>query len=141
MIDTRSTVYISGKMTGLPDLGKSIMDNAEELLRDAGYINIINPYYEVDQTKNIKWSEAMIIDIQQIMSRNVKAMFLIDNWKESKGAFLEVIIFIALGIPIFNLSGRYVSKDVLAFMDPLYILEMLKKMNKQSVSDDGRDGL
>ncbi len=118
-VRARDVIYISGAMTGLPDLGQGAMDKQERALRHAGYVNIINPYHEVDQTKVITWAEAMRIDIAQILARDVKAMVLLNEWERSKGALLEVILFLALGIPIYNEDWLLVSRGLMEQIEPV----------------------
>lgn len=131
-VGRRATIYISGKMTGLEDLGKGSMDSVEEGLREIGFLNIINPYYEVDQGAHFTWTEAMVIDIHQILVRDVKAMVLIEGWEESKGAYLEVLLFLALGIPIFNTEGWEITRNIAEELDPIHMHTMIGRMYKES---------
>lgn len=116
-------------MSGLEDLGQEAMQQAENFLRDSGYLFIMNPYKMVDQTKKYTWAECMTIDIKDIMNFGVKGVLLLDNWKNSKGATLEVILFLALGKPIFNIKGENITMDLLMFeMQPDFIHEKFLQM-------------
>ena len=77
-------VYIGGKMTGLPDLGRSRFARAEERLQEAGHI-VINPAVLPDGL-----APDAYMPICLAMLDAADAIFLLDNWRESPGAQLEL---------------------------------------------------
>lgn len=121
-------IYISGQMSGIPDLGYSKLSSAESFLKGLGFVSILNPYKMVDQTKSPKWHECLKIDIKDIMNYGVGGVILIDNWMNSKGATLEVILFLSLGIPIFDMVGENITVKTLQSMSPEFLHIMFTKM-------------
>ncbi len=116
-----SAIYISGKMSGLPDLGKDNFDKVVKILRNNSRSCILNPYEMVDQTQNISWEESMRIDILDVMERQVKAMVLMDNWQDSRGATLEVILFLVLKIPIYSVSLENITHPTYMKFTPEFL--------------------
>ena len=79
-------IYISGKITGDSNY-KQKFKNAELFLRLAGF-EVVNP---ADQKITGKpWAWYMRKDIAQLME--CEAIFLLKDWKKSKGARLEYYI-------------------------------------------------
>lgn len=78
------TVYIAGKMTGLPDLGREAFNSAESRLKDAGY-NVINPAILPQFL-----SREQCIPICLAMIDAADMIYVLDNWEDSIGAKLEV---------------------------------------------------
>lgn len=117
-------------MSGLPDKGKSKLDEAHQFLLSIGRDNntILNPYHMVDNTKEVKWCECMKIDIKQICILTVSGMVLVDNWASSKGAVLEVILFLVLGIPIYNIFGENITADVFKSFTQEFLYDMFAQM-------------
>ena len=93
----------------------------ENSVREAGFLMVMNPYYMVDQEKKLTWADCMVIDIKDIMNYGVRAAFLLDNWVESKGATLEVILFLALGIPLFDKNGNNITQRVFEQFTPEFL--------------------
>lgn len=79
-------VYISGRITGLPiDIVKKKFGDAEDLLLALGFIPV-NPLNNgLDHTHT--WEEHMTKDIEMLMPCD--AVFMLDNWKLSRGARIE----------------------------------------------------
>lgn len=97
------TAYISGPMTGLPDLNKEEFIKAEATLRREGY-EVVNPH-TLPAPAHDKWEAYMKNDIKYLMDCDVVAV--LKDWDDSRGARLEVQIAHALGIEIiwaYNLS-------------------------------------
>jgi len=83
-----SKVYISGKITGLPQ--SEYMENfmrAEQKMKKAGY-SVINPakinaMLPIDTT----WEQYMKVSITLL--NMCDAIYMMDNWKDSRGAMME----------------------------------------------------
>lgn len=76
-------VYIAGKITGEPDLGKEKFDLMEARLRKRG-LKVINPtLLPVD----LPPESYLPICLQMINQSD--AVILLDNWQDSKGANIE----------------------------------------------------
>lgn len=96
------TVYISGMISNLPvDIYRAKFKTAEKQLLDRGY-NVLNPA-ETDITRSAKmtdhqfWVACMLIDIRDIMEK-CDGVYMLNNWRRSKGARIERIIAQELGL-------------------------------------------
>jgi hypothetical protein len=90
-------VYLSGKMSGLPDLGFPLFHRAASQLRSQGYV-VINPAEMDEAEAGVKreWHEYLRRDIEQLVACD--AIALLPNWIDSKGARLEHHIARELGM-------------------------------------------
>jgi hypothetical protein len=80
-------IYISGKITGLPiEEARYNFAVAEKRLRSIGY-EPINPMMEVPYNPNWTWNDYMIKDIKILL--NCDGIYMLYNWKDSKGARIE----------------------------------------------------
>lgn len=94
----RVAVYVSGPMTGKPDLNFPAFHKAAASLRASGY-EVVNPA-ELNPDPNASWEQCMRVDIAALMSCTAIAM--LPGWEHSRGAKLERQIADALGMrPIF----------------------------------------
>ena len=78
------TIYIAGKMTGLPDLGRERFRAAAERLREEGY-TVLNPAELPDGMPGDRY-----MPICLAMVNAADAVYALDNWKESPGATIEI---------------------------------------------------
>lgn len=81
-------VYISGKITGL-DMTTAIenFEGAETFLESIG-MEPVNPLKDADQSQS--WQTLMVRDIEMLFE--CKAIYMMSNWCESKGARIEKYI-------------------------------------------------
>lgn len=95
-------VYVSGKMSGLPDLGFPAFNKAAALLRADGY-DVVNPA-ELDAADAApkQWHEYLRRDIEHLVTCD--AIALLPNWNDSKGARLEHHIARELGMRVIQLD-------------------------------------
>lgn len=90
-------IYISGPMTGLPNLNTEAFNHAEEKLRRAGWSDIRNPArLAVNEYENLPRSLYLRSDLRQLL--DCQAIFLLRGWQKSRGARLEVLIADEVGI-------------------------------------------
>lgn len=95
-------VYLSGKMSGLPDLGFPAFHRAAASLRASGY-EVINPAELDDADPNkLEWHQYLRRDITHLVTCDVVAM--LPNWASSKGARLEKHIAEQLGMEVIFLA-------------------------------------
>lgn len=89
-------VYISGPMTGLPDLNFPAFFAAAAQLRARG-LEPVNPA-EINPGGTTDWHACMRADIKALC--DCDALALLPGWTNSKGAHLEVHLAHRLGIRI-----------------------------------------
>lgn len=96
------TVYVSGKISNLPeDVYKANFKSAELELRKRGF-NVINPAEtDIKRRKNMTdeqfWVECMLTDIRDIME-TCDGIYMLNNWRSSRGARIERIIAQEIGL-------------------------------------------
>ena len=90
------TVYISGPMTGLPDLNFPAFHAAARQLRDLGY-TVRNPA-EVGEEPGKTWEDYMRKDIRLLCECDT--ILLLPGWENSKGAHLELHIAHRIGMKV-----------------------------------------
>lgn len=79
----QKTIYIAGKMAGLPDHGRRHFREAEKRLREAGYI-VLNPATLPDGMSSDKY-----MPICLAMLNAADAVYMLSGWRDSPGARLE----------------------------------------------------
>ena len=90
-------IYISGPMTGLPNLNMEAFNEAERKLRKAGWSDIRNPArLAVNEYENLPRSLYLRSDLRQLL--DCQAILLLRGWQRSKGARLEALIADEVGI-------------------------------------------
>ena len=89
-------VYISGPMTGLPNLNFPAFNAAAEVLRVNGF-DPVNPV-DINPDPNATWVECLRNDIAAVCTCD--AVALLPGWENSRGAHLEVQVAHALGLKI-----------------------------------------
>lgn len=77
-------IYISGKMTGLPDLGREHFNQAAAALQDRGHV-VLNP-----AALPIGMDKADYMPICLAMLGAADAIYMLDGWGSSRGANLEI---------------------------------------------------
>lgn len=90
-------IYLSGPMTGLPDLNFPAFNAAAARLRALGYL-VANPA-EINPDKSADWHECLRADIKALC--DCDAIALLDGWETSPGAHLELHIAHRLGLGVF----------------------------------------
>ena len=90
-------IYLSGPMTGLPNLNFPAFATMTTTLRDSGHA-VTNPA-ELNPDGG-SWNDCMRRDIAALMDCDTVAT--LPGWKESKGAQLEVLIAQHLGMTVVN---------------------------------------
>jgi len=91
-------IYISGKITGLDiDYAKQLFKNAKTKIEESGCV-AVNPFDIMPYSPELTWEDHMIADIRELFK--CKAIYMLKNWKESKGARIEYTIAKEMGLLI-----------------------------------------
>jgi hypothetical protein len=94
-------VYISGPMTGMPNLNFPAFNAAAEVLRVHGF-DPVNPV-DINPDPKATWVDCMRKDIPAVCTCD--AIALLPGWEDSRGAHLEVFVARALGLKIRTLAA------------------------------------
>jgi len=107
-------IYIAGPMTGHKDWNFPAFFEAEETLKGLGY-EVINPAHNDGKTleeallragrpdaPNNTWGDYMRRDLPHVLA--VDCVCVLEGWRNSKGATLEVQVAEALDLPIYILK-------------------------------------
>lgn len=86
--------YISGPMTGMPELNFPAFHDAAARLRAAGR-TVINPA-EICTAIGLQWSDYMRKDLAELVKCDV--IHMLPGWQQSKGARLELYVATELGM-------------------------------------------
>lgn len=92
-------IYLSGPMTGLPELNFPAFHAVAKALRDAGE-DVVNPA-EINPDASLSWEQCMRADIKALC--DCDEIFLLPGWEKSKGAHLELHIAHRLGLKVTTL--------------------------------------
>ncbi len=95
-----TTVYISGKITGMPNGNKFKFEAAEKHLTMHGY-DAINPH-KLPDNHNKSW-ESYMRECTKALS-SVDMVVVLDCWKQSRGAVREVMMAKFLRIPVVDIE-------------------------------------
>ena len=100
-------LYIAGPMTGYPDWNYPAFHATEDLLREFGYEDIVNPakLSSIDEPRSVCMRKA----IEGLITCNT--IVLLPFWFDSKGASLEFVIAKELGMKM-----AYANKKGLVYV-------------------------
>lgn len=90
--------YLSGPMTGLPDLNYPAFEAAAERLRAQG-VQVISPHEITPPGAGPwTWAQHMRVDLAALLTADV--IVLLPGWEGSRGAQLEKTVADALGLVV-----------------------------------------
>lgn len=117
-------IYLSGKITGLPQQeAREKFADGQALLEEIG-LEAVNPM-EKGLSNELSWEQHMVKDIELLFSCD--AIFMMDNWIDSKGAQIEYDIANRLGMEIyFESKIRHENKDVLRIQNAIHEVTGMK---------------
>lgn len=101
-------IYISGPMTGMPDMNMPAFNAAEDRLVEAGF--------DVESPSSIKlrdgasYEDYLRAALQMMLMCDGLAM--LPGWRKSKGARIEYQVAKALGWPVHSVDGWLMVDDV-----------------------------
>lgn len=94
----KPTLYVSGPMSGLPELNYPEFFAAADRLRSLGFY-VLNP---ADHGPGGTWRECLARDLTILV--HCHAVVVLDGWEKSKGARLECHVATELGMGIYRLG-------------------------------------
>ncbi len=89
-------IYISGPMTGMPELNFPAFHAEAARLTSLGY-DVVNPA-ELNPDPAMGWHECMRRDLAALLTCD--ALALMDGWQKSDGAHLEMHVAHRVGMEI-----------------------------------------
>ena len=89
-------IYISGKISGIENEAPKLFNDAEILLKEQGF-EVVNPM-TINHEHDKSWLSYMKEDIKAMM--DCDSIYMLNNWKKSKGAKAERDIARQLGFTI-----------------------------------------
>jgi hypothetical protein len=95
-----TVLYISGPMAGYPNLNRASFNEAENMLRRAGF-DTLNPLNN-GLAEGLPWDAYLRADLKMVC--DATALALLPGWEASRGARLEVATAHALGMTSLPLS-------------------------------------
>ena len=81
-------IYVSGPMTGIPELNFPAFNRVTVLLRSQGH-EVINPV-EINPDPNADWYDCIVADIRAM--QGCDAICLLKGWHNSWGAKIEYCV-------------------------------------------------
>jgi hypothetical protein len=90
-------VYLSGPMTGLPDLNTPAFTAVAAMLRARGIV-VFNPA----EHEHLTWEGALARDLATILTGGIDALVMLKGWEQSRGARLETYTAAVMGLPIYD---------------------------------------
>jgi hypothetical protein len=87
-------IYISGKISGATEEELADFQLSETMLRGKGW-QVVNPM-KLNHDHDLSWESYMRVDIKAIC--DCDAMYMLSNYKQSRGATLEHLIAKALNL-------------------------------------------
>lgn len=94
-------IYLSGKMSGLPDHNFPAFNAAAKHLREQGF-KVINPA-ENEGEVSLGWTHFMKIDLKNVIDCSM--VIVLDGWEDSRGANIEINLARILNIPVYAYSS------------------------------------
>lgn len=91
------TYYISGGMTGIPNLNFPAFDMAKEMLRVEGH-GVVSPADLERARGEMTYNQHMLGDL--ISLSRCDAIYMLRNWQYSNGARLELHMALVFGLEI-----------------------------------------
>lgn len=94
-------IYVSGPMTGLPDLNYPTFNRVAARLEEFGY-DVLNPARH-GEVNDAVWSDYMRLALIDLAAAD--GVCRLRGWQQSPGASLEIHIAESLGLPVRDLMG------------------------------------
>lgn len=121
-------IYISGRITGMEQEAPVLFAQAERMLSSRGW-ETVNPM-TLPHQHDKSWAAFMREDIKALC--DCDAIYMLDNWRRSRGAFIEWALATVLGMKILY-EGR----------TPLFLppFRVGRKQRRAVLDSEGREVL
>ncbi|TYK34365.1 DUF4406 domain-containing protein [Bacteroides pyogenes] len=130
-------IYISGKITGLPlKETRERFADAQALLDGIGF-EAVNPMKK-SLPANATWEQHMVKDIELLFKCD--AIYMMDNWIDSKGALIEYDIAKRLGLDIWFESNVRRDNDIVTRVQNAIHEVTGMQFNEYTTKSRKRDG-
>lgn len=106
-------IYLSGKMTGLPEFNYPAFNAAAAQLRAMGH-TVLNPA-ENPVPACGTWAGYMRLALAQLVQ--CECIVLLPGWSESKGALIERKLAQVLGMDVLHLNGMDMLVPLISAFD------------------------
>ncbi|GAE14622.1 hypothetical protein JCM6292_785 [Bacteroides pyogenes JCM 6292] len=130
-------IYVSGKISGLPiEEAKQRFADAQALLDGIGF-EAVNPMKK-SLPANATWEQHMVKDIELLFKCD--AIYMMDNWIDSKGALIEYDIAKRLGLDIWFESNVRRDNDIVTRVQNAIHEVTGMQFNEYTTKSRKRDG-
>ena len=89
-------LYVIGPVTGKKNRNEAAFEEARRKLEAAGY-EVTTPLDLIPESTS--WEAAMRWSVRAIVNNGYSGVAMIDGWEESKGAKLECVVSLTIGVP------------------------------------------
>ena len=104
-------IYVSGKITGLPLLQADMKFKcAEDAIRRAGHVPV-NPMAIGAVVPGLDWKSYMTIAYGILQDPSIDAIYMLEDWKESKGSVIEWAWAQSRGIEVLYQDPRHYEEQ------------------------------
>lgn len=110
-------IYISGKISNVPQGNKPKFELTENYLRFKYGTNaeILNPHnIAAHEFHDKQWHNYMRVDLRYMLACN--QLVVLDDWKKSRGAIIEVLISSLVLIPIYSIDTGVMTEVKIGFI-------------------------
>jgi hypothetical protein len=107
MLKEVKRLYLSGKMSGLSDMGFALFNRVAAQLRAIGY-DVVNPA-EINDDPAAEWLPCIIEDLKHLATCD--GIALLPNWHDSFGAKIEHLAAQKLGLAVLNVEDLVTLED------------------------------
>jgi hypothetical protein len=106
MMRTIETLYLSGRMSGLPNYNRDRFNEIEYLVRELGY-DVVNPA-QIDLDEDgpdvvHTWEHYIKRDLSIIIEK-CDGIVMFDDWQNSRGATLELYVAKQIGLKVYGID-------------------------------------
>jgi hypothetical protein len=98
MLNKPTRVYLSGAMSGMPDLNFPLFNKVAEQLRGLGW-DVVNPV-DINGDPSARWIDCIIADLRHV--EKCDAIAMLPGWEKSFGAQIEHLTAQKLGLAVYN---------------------------------------